>query len=218
MAQYSEVVRHSVVGEPEQDRVERLRGNVFGRVTMGELDVAPVLARAELARLCQHPKRYVYPEDGAGGADGLLQVWKIAPRAASDLEHACARFYSQAPGGKLAQVRWKKEYPIEQGDEAGNAIIAPRNECAFTIYPMVTHASRPLCARIHRCLYFASCGRSFVLCSAPSSRRVASDGDLAQELKIGGKKSHNEHKRAHCTLNAVGCALHLQAPSPCIDS
>jgi hypothetical protein len=41
----------------------------------------------------------------------------------------------------------------------------------------------------------------------------ASDGDLAQEPKIGGKKSHNEHKRAHCTLNAVGCALHTQGPS-----
>src|SRR6267142_6554823 len=49
-AQHQEVMRYGVVGQPEHDAVERSRGAVVGRVTLDQLDIAPVIVVAESAR------------------------------------------------------------------------------------------------------------------------------------------------------------------------
>ena len=108
MPQHREVVRHGVVGEAEENAIEWLGCDVFGRIALGELDIAQPLALAELACSCQHAGRQIDPVDRAGGADRVAQEREISPGAAPDLEHAGAGSYGKALGGKAAQMRGKK--------------------------------------------------------------------------------------------------------------
>ena len=54
MAQDRPVMRHGVVGKTEQNAVERLGRDIVGGVALGQIDVAPLVAPAELARAAQH--------------------------------------------------------------------------------------------------------------------------------------------------------------------
>ena len=115
-------------------------------VALGDLDVGPLLALAQLPRLAQHAGGQIHAIDLAGGTDGRAQMRKIAAGAASDLQHAVA---GRGPDERrrAAQVWREKEQPVEQADQAGNTIVTLRDERTFTIHPMVSQLFRPLHAR-----------------------------------------------------------------------
>ena len=105
---------------------------------------------AQLARAVQHAGRQVDAVDFTGRPHGLLQEWKVAASAASDFKHPVAGSQFQAGGGTAAQMPRNEQQPIEQADQAGKTIIAPRDERALAIHPLVGHAFRPL-ARADSC-------------------------------------------------------------------
>src|SRR5262249_9058514 len=84
VVQYREVVRHGIVAKAEQDAVERLTGDVFDGVALGQLDVRPLLAPAQRPRAAQHAGREIDAVDSALAPDRLAQKGKIATGATSD--------------------------------------------------------------------------------------------------------------------------------------
>ena len=59
-----------------------------------------------------------------------------------------------------------EEQPIEQADQAGNAIVTPRDERVFTIHPLVRHAFRPSHAHGFLLLLLRSVARDVALSDA----------------------------------------------------
>src|SRR5262249_21398100 len=89
-----------------------------------------------------------------------------------DLEHAVARLGVEAPRGEAAQVRGETKQPVEQTDQAGYAIVTPRDERAFTIHPLVGHAFAPKRSRLyHACR--SRCTRCRCSSPRPSARSLS---------------------------------------------
>ena len=143
MPQHREMVRHRVVAKAEHNAVQRLAGDVFERVALGQFDVLPPLTPAERLRPPQHAARQVDAIDFAVGSHRLAQEGKIAPGAASDFEHAAARVEPKTRRRALAQVRREEQQAVEQADQAGNSIVTLRDERRFAIHPLVGHVLRP---------------------------------------------------------------------------
>jgi hypothetical protein len=143
VVQHREVVRHGVVAKAEQDAVERLTADVFDGVAVRQLDVRPMLAPAQCARPAQHAGREIDAVDFAAGPDRLAQEGKVATGATSDFQHAVARLQVQPSGRASAQMRGEKEQPVEYADQAGNTIVALRDERAVAIHPLGGHVVAP---------------------------------------------------------------------------
>src|SRR5215510_9081922 len=141
--QHREVVRHGVVAKAEQDAVERLAGNVFDGVALGQLDVRPLLAPAQRPCPAQHAGREIDAVDSALAPDRLAQEGKIATGATSHFKHAVARLQVQPSGRASTQMRREKEQSVEYADQAGNTIVALRDERAVAILPLVGHLFAP---------------------------------------------------------------------------
>jgi hypothetical protein len=69
--------------------------------------------------------------------DCRAQEGKISARPAPDLEHVIARSQAEAIDSLDPESRWLEEQPVEQRNEAGQAIIALRDEAAVEINPLM---------------------------------------------------------------------------------
>jgi len=78
MLQHDTVVRHGVVGKPEQNPVERLGRHVLGSIAPGELDIVPALAFATRTGPGEHAGGDIHAIDTARRADHSLQRRKVA--------------------------------------------------------------------------------------------------------------------------------------------
>jgi hypothetical protein len=141
--QHREVVRHGVVAKAEEDAVERLTGDVFEGVALGQLDVRPLLAPAQCPRPAQHAGREIDAVDFAAAPDRLAQKGKIATGATSDFKHAAARLQVQPSGRASTQMRREKEQSVEYADQAGNTIVPLRDKRAVAVLPVVRHLFAP---------------------------------------------------------------------------
>src|SRR5262245_17733517 len=108
------MVRNGVVGQAEHDAVERDRRPILGRITLGQLDIAPVIAGAKLVRLGKHAGRKVHAIDPAVWSDRPAQEGKVPPRSATDLKDTVTRPQLQAIGGPAAEPGWLEEQIVEQ--------------------------------------------------------------------------------------------------------
>src|SRR6266436_5660711 len=107
----------------------------------------------QCSRAAQHAGREIDAVDFTAGPDRLAQEGKVATGAASDFQHAVARLQVQPSGGASAQMRGEKEQSVEYADQAGNTIVALRDERAVAIRPLGGHVVAP--AR-RGCLLFSA--------------------------------------------------------------
>ena len=91
----------------------------------------------------QHARREIDAVDFAAGPDRLAQEGKVATGATSDFQHAVARLQVQPSGRASAQMRGEKEQSVEYADQAGNTIVALRDERAVAIRPLGGHVVAP---------------------------------------------------------------------------
>src|SRR5262249_38360559 len=130
-------MRHGVVGKAEHDAVERLGRPILRRVTLDQLHVMPVIAVAKRSRLREHARREVYAVDTALRSDCRAQERKISARPAPDLEHVIAGSQAKAIDSLGPEAGRLEEQPVEQRNEAGQAVIALCNKAAVEIDPLM---------------------------------------------------------------------------------
>src|SRR5262249_26455772 len=123
------------------DAIERHRRPILRRVTFNQLDIVPVIAFTKRARLREHSGGKVYAVDAATRPDCRAQEGKISARPAADLEHVIASSQTEAIDSLGPESGRLEEQPVEQGNEAGQAVIAPRDEAAVKIDPLMRSTS-----------------------------------------------------------------------------
>jgi hypothetical protein len=99
-----------------------------------------VIAFANGSRFREHAGGEVYAVDAALRPDCRAQERKISARPASDLEHVIARSQAEAIDSFGPKSGRLEEQPVKQGNEAGQTVIALRDEAAVEIDPLMRSA------------------------------------------------------------------------------
>src|SRR5262245_42960359 len=136
--QHRQVMRHGVVGKSEHDTIERDRCLIFRSVAFDQLDVAPAIAIAKLACLGEHARRDIDAVDTSPRPDRATQEGEVPAGAASDFEDMAARPEVESIDGFLAEARRLEKQPIEERDQAGQAVVALCDEPSVEVDPLMS--------------------------------------------------------------------------------
>jgi hypothetical protein len=110
---------HGVVGQAEEDAVERRGRNKIRGIALVEFDIATALPCAPRLRSLQHAGRKIDAIDASARPDGICQIRKAYSCAAADFGHAAAVAQLQMLDRAAAQIRRQEQQAIEQWNESG---------------------------------------------------------------------------------------------------